>query len=64
MNPFESFLAEKLEKYISYRQGLGYKEKTLRGYQLKPGQYNLIVSILRLSIIKANAHNGWKGLIP
>ena len=30
MNSFESFLAEKLEKYISYRQGLGYKEKTLR----------------------------------
>ena len=34
------------------------------GYQLKPGQYNLIVSILRLSIIRADAHNGWKGLIP
>lgn len=30
MNSFESFLAEKLEEYISYRQGLGYKEKTLR----------------------------------
>jgi integrase/recombinase XerD len=30
MNPFESFLAEKLEEYIVYRKKLGYKEKALR----------------------------------
>lgn len=30
MNPFESFLAEKLEEYITYRRKLGYKEKTIR----------------------------------
>jgi integrase/recombinase XerD len=30
MKPFESFLADTLEKYIAYRRGLGYKEKPLR----------------------------------
>ena len=30
MDPFESFLADTLEKYIAYRRGLGYKEKPLR----------------------------------
>jgi len=30
MKPFESFLAPKLEKFIAYRKGLGYKEKPLR----------------------------------
>ena len=30
MDPFESFLAETLEKYIAYRRGLGYKDKPLR----------------------------------
>ena len=30
MKPFESFLADALEKYIAYRRGLGYKEKPLR----------------------------------
>lgn len=30
MKPFESFLAPRLEEFIAYRKGLGYKEKPLR----------------------------------
>ena len=54
---------KKKYKDIQWKKIAGMRDKII-GYQLKPGQYNLIVSILRLSIIKADAHNGWKGLIP
>ena len=53
-----------MARYSQLIQGVKSSEHPVAGYQLKPGQYNLIVSILRLSIIKADAHNGWKGLIP
>ncbi len=30
MNSFESFLAQKLEEYVTYRKNLGYAKKALR----------------------------------
>ena len=32
MKPFESFLADRLEEFISYRHGLGLKNRSLRSY--------------------------------
>jgi len=39
MKPFESSLALKLEEYISYRQGLGYTDKSLRSLLFVFDQY-------------------------